>query len=324
MISGEKILISGASGKVAGPLALHLAKDNEVWGVARFSDPATRTALDDAGITTRKVDVGSGDFSELPDDFTYVLHLNWLRAGLDQLQDAIRNNIEGVGLLMQHTRKAKASLVMSGMPVYTPNPDPTHLFTESDPIGASSYAYAPTSPYSKAGVEAVARFCARAFDMKVVICRLNSVTGTPSSFPAQIIRSVLAERPVQAPHENNMQSPIHIDDMKWQLEPLLKAASNPALIVNWGGDEHMSVQDWVRKTNELSGKTATVDARPVVGAPVANAADPTFRKSITGPCRTSFWDDFRRLYDDIAGAQDPGANADLGGIGIGAKWSGKT
>jgi UDP-glucuronate 4-epimerase len=323
MITGEKILITGASGKVAGPLALHLAKDNEVWGAARFSDPATRSALENAGVTTRVVDVGSGDFSELPDDFTYVLHLNWLRAGLDQLQEAIRSNIEGVGLLMQHTRKAKASLVMSGMPVYTPNPDPTHLFTESDPIGASSYAYAPTSPYSKAGVEAVARFCARAFDMKVTITRLNSVTGYATSFPAQIIRAVLADRPVQAPHENNMQSPIHIDDMKWQLEPLLKAASNPAFIVNWGGDEHMSVQDWVRKTNEWSGKSATVEARPVAGAPVANASDPTLRRSVTGPCRVSFWEDFRRLYDEATAAGD-GVKADLGGIAIGTKWAGKT
>ena len=315
MISGEKILVSGATGMVGGPLARHLAKDNEVWGAARFSDPAKRRALEEAGVTARAVDVGSGDFSGLPTDFTYVLHVNWMRAGLDQLQDAIRANIEGVGLLMQHTRKAKASLVMSGMPVYTPNPDPTHLFTESDPIGASAYAYAPTSPYSKAGVEAVARFCARAFDMRTVIMRLNSVTGPPNSFPAQIIRGVLGERPLQAPHENNMQSPIHIDDMKWQVEPLLAAASNPALIVNWGGDEHMSVQDWVRRTNEWSGKSAVVEARPVAGAPVANAADPALRKSITGPCRVNFWDDFRRLYDEITAADAP-ADADLG-----AKWS---
>ena len=49
--------------------ARHLAKDNEVWGVARFADAAKRQALEDAGITTRSVDVGAGDFSELPTDF---------------------------------------------------------------------------------------------------------------------------------------------------------------------------------------------------------------------------------------------------------------
>jgi nucleoside-diphosphate-sugar epimerase len=316
MISGEKILVTGVGGTVATPIALSLAKNNEVWGASRFSNPEKRRALDEAGIVTRAIDIGSGDYSELPTDFTYVVHSAWLRASLAELQLAIRNNIEGVGLLMQHTRKAKGTLVMSGMPVYTPNPDPRHLFTESDPIGASSYAYAPTSPYSKAGVEAVARFCARAFDMKVTITRLNSVTGPSHSFPAQVIRAVLAGRPVQAPGDPNMQSPIHSEDLAWQVEPLLEAASNPAFIVNWGGDEHMSVQDWVAKVNEWSGKSAVVDVHSVVGAPIANPADPTLRKSVTGPCRVDFWKDFRRLYDEITAASDFGPNTNLGGIEI--------
>jgi len=316
MISGEKILVTGVGGMVATPIALALAKNNEVWGASRFSDPAKRQALEAAGITTRAVDIGSGDYSNLPDDFSYVVHSNWMRAGIAELELAIRNNIEGVGLLMQHTRRAKGTLVMSGMPIYSPNPDPMHLFTETDPIGASGYAYAPTSPYSKAGVEAVARFCARAFDMKVTIARLNSVMGPPHSFPAQIIRAVLADRPVQAPYDPNMQSPIHSEDMAWQVEPLLEAASNPAFVVNWGGDEHMSVQDWVAKVNAWSGKHAVVEVRTVPGAPIANPADPTLRKSVTGPCRTDFWAEFRRMYDEIVAAHDFGANTNLSGIEI--------
>jgi nucleoside-diphosphate-sugar epimerase len=307
--------VTGASGKVAEPLARFLAKDNEVWGAARFSNPDKRRQLEEAGITTRVVDIGSGDFSDLPDDFTYVLHFNWIRAGLDQLEAAIRGNVEGPGLVMQHCRKAKAHLVTSGMPVYSPNPDPTHLFTETDSIGASSYAYAPTSPYSKAGVEAVARFCARAFDMRVVIMRLNTVMGYANCFPSGVIRAVLSDRPLQAPHENNMHSPVHIEDMKHQLEPLLDAASNPALIVNWGGDEAVSMQEWVRLTNEWSGKTATIEVRGVVGAPIANAADPTLRKSITGPSRIKFHDEFRKMYDQIIAAGDI-KNLDMSGMEI--------
>ena len=72
MIQDEKILISGVSGIVAQPLARFLAKNNEVWGIARFTDsgreieqynPATggsptdrdlspRESLEAAGITT--------------------------------------------------------------------------------------------------------------------------------------------------------------------------------------------------------------------------------------------------------------------------------
>ena len=37
---GHKILITGPSGQVAAPIARALAADNEVWGIARFTDAA--------------------------------------------------------------------------------------------------------------------------------------------------------------------------------------------------------------------------------------------------------------------------------------------
>src|SRR6476620_5294599 len=93
MLSGEKILITGVSGQIAGPLARFLAKENDVWGIARFraaeaglirqvvdtTDP--RQALEASGITTLPVDLASGDFAALPSDFTYVLHLAVYQVG---------------------------------------------------------------------------------------------------------------------------------------------------------------------------------------------------------------------------------------------------
>lgn len=314
MISGEKILITGVTGMVATPLAYFLAEENEVWGVARFADPASRVPYEAAGITTRSLDLANPDFSELPDDFTYVLHLSWMRADISQLQEAIRTNVEGPGLLFQHCRKAKATLVMSGMGIYSPNDDPWHLYTETDPIGRAATAYAPTSPASKAGIEAVARFCARAFDMPIVITRLNTYTGTQRTMPAQIIRAVLDGQTIHAPHDPNPQSPIHIDDMKWQLEALLDVASAPATIVNWSGDETMPMQDWARMVGEYSGKEVVFATNHVPGAPVGSASDPTFRRSITGPCRTVFREEFRKLYEDHLRDVAQQAGPNWGGI----------
>ena len=42
MLSGEKILITGPAGQIAFPIAEFLAKENDVWGIARFEDPETR------------------------------------------------------------------------------------------------------------------------------------------------------------------------------------------------------------------------------------------------------------------------------------------
>lgn len=301
MISGEKILVTGVSGSVGEPLAAFLAQENEVWGVARFGDAAARERIEAAGIVTRSVDIGSGDFRDLPDDFTYVLHLSWMRADLSQLEDALRTNVEGPGLLLQHCRKAKAALVMSGMGVYSPSDDPWHAYAEDDPVGRGATAYAATSPASKLGVEAVARFCARAFDLPVTITRLNTFMGVPGSFPGMHISAVLAGRTMVAPHDPNPHSPIHVDDMKDQLEALLDAASTPAFITNWCGDEVVTAQEWVRDASALSGREGRIEVRPVPCSPAGTLADPTRRRSITGPCRTTFKDEFEKLYETMTG-----------------------
>ena len=74
-LSDEKILVTGPAGQIAFPLAARLAQDNDVWGIARFSDAKTRERCEAARITTRAVDLSDPDWSDVPDDFTYVLHL---------------------------------------------------------------------------------------------------------------------------------------------------------------------------------------------------------------------------------------------------------
>lgn len=324
MISGEKILITGVSGIVARPLASFLAKDNEVWGMARFVDPSVRKVeeftgavggpgdralslrdeLEAEGIRTIAADLGSGNFDDVPTDFTYVLHLAWMRADLAHLHDAIRNNVEGPGLLLQHCRKAKAALVMSGMGIYSASDDPWHAYNENDPMGRGATAYAPTSPASKLGLESVARFCARAFDLPIVITRLNTFMGTPASFPGMHIAAVLNDQPMMAPCDPNPHSPIHTLDMQHQLEALLDAASTTACITNWCGDDAVTAQEWMADAAQWAGKTAPpLNIVTVPGSPAGTLADPTRRRSITGPCITSFKDEYRKLFDEMTGGK---------------------
>jgi len=325
VIADERILITGVTGLVGSALAVHLAADNEVWGVARFGESvnreaetyhavatpaptrafATREVLEAAGVITRRVDLGSGDFSELPDNFTYVLNFSWMRGDLAQLQAAIRANVEGAGLLLQHCRRAKAALVMSGMGIYSPNDDPWWPYSERDAIGRGATAYAATSPPCKLGVESVARFCARAFDLPVVIPRLNTLMGLPGTFPAMHIDAVMNGETMVAPCDPTPHSPIHIDDMKWMLEPLLDDASTTVCITNWCGDDVTTVQAWMRDAAAWSGREARLEIQPVPGSPPGAMADPTRRRELTGPCRTSFDASFRQLFTDITGIAPP-------------------
>jgi len=321
MISGERILVTGVTGTIGRALAVHLAADNEVWGLARFGDATVRAAetfravatppptrpfstreeLEAAGVTVRRVDLATGAFDDLPDNFTYVLHLAWLRADIAHLEDALRANVEGAGLLLQHCRKAKAALVMSGMGVYTGNDDPWWRYSERDPVGRGATAYAPTSPACKLGVESVARFCSRAFDLPIVIPRLNTLMGLPGTFPGMHIEAVMNSQTVVAPSEPTPHSPIHIEDMKWMVEPMLDAASTTACITNWCGDDVTTVQDWVRDASAWSGREGHVEIEPVPGSPAGSLADPTRRRSLTGPCRTTFHSAFRQLFSEMTG-----------------------
>ena len=52
-LADRRILVTGPAGQIAFPMAEALARDNEVWGIARFGDPSTRERCEAAGITTR-------------------------------------------------------------------------------------------------------------------------------------------------------------------------------------------------------------------------------------------------------------------------------
>src|ERR1700733_14454400 len=114
MLSGEKILITGPAGRIAHGITKSLAQDNEVWGIARFSDPAQRAEIDALGVTTRAVDLIACDFGDLPRDFTYLLHIaaSFEDGSYDR---AIAANSEAAGFLLEHCRGVKAALVMSSM-----------------------------------------------------------------------------------------------------------------------------------------------------------------------------------------------------------------
>jgi nucleoside-diphosphate-sugar epimerase len=297
MLSGEKILLTGPAGQIAFPLAEYLARDNEVWGIARFGDPATRAGVDVLGVTTLVCDLGDGDFSDLPDDFTYVLHLAvYMAPGLD-FDQAIRVNAEGTGLLLSHCRRAKAVLVMSTHSVYRPQDDPMHVFVETDPVGEVNSAHSPTYSMSKIAQEGVARYCAREFDLPVTIARMNASYGANGGLPTQHLDAIVAGNPVTTRWDPCPYSPIHQDDINAQTEALLEAAGVPATIVNWAGDEGVSVQEWAAYMGELTGKDAVVNVVETPGTLRGSIASDATRASFTGPCTVSWKDGIRRVWE---------------------------
>ncbi len=294
LLSGEKILVTGVTGQIAFPIARMLATENEVWGLARFSRSGDRERVSGAGITPIVCNLGDADFDGLPTDFTRVVHLAAdLSPGWDY-DAAIRANAEGTGLLLQHCRSARSALVMSTHSVYRPHEDPMYVFTEESPLGECNSTHTPTYSVSKISQEATARLAARAFGIPVTIARMNASYGPNGGLPAMHVDAIADGRPVVTRWDPCMYSPIYEDDIVLQVGAMLDAASTPATVVNWGGDEPVSVQEWASYAADLMGLDVTVEVGEIEGTLRGSIADTTRRASITGPCTVDWREGVRR------------------------------
>ena len=304
MISGEKILVTGASGTLGRVLGGFLARENEVWGLGRLSDETSRDRVRGAGMTPLALDFERPDFSGVPQDFTYLLHLAHTRRGAGEFVEAIQINAVGPGLLLQHCRKAKAALVVSSTAVYSPHDDVFHALREEDAIGRSFTPWAPSSPVSKVSLEAVARMTSEAFSLPTTIVRLNTTygfgRGIAGGMPCMDLANVMAGDPVRTFADPYPHSPIHYDDMCDQVESLLDAASVHANLVNWCGDEVVSQRQWCGMAAAFSGKPAELLVNPIPGTSNGNVGDATRRRAITGPCKRAFEPSFRAIYNAMA------------------------
>jgi nucleoside-diphosphate-sugar epimerase len=186
---------------------------------------------------------------------------------------------------------------MSTAEVYKPHADPTRVIVESDPLGDSNSLFDPTYSMSKIAQEAVARSCARAYDLPVVIARMNASYGDNGGLPTYHLDWILAGKPVTVKWDPAMYSPIHQDDINAQSAALLGAASVPATIVNWGGDEPVAAQEWCAYLSELTGCPVDVVVKEVPGGIRGIILDNTRRLAITGPCQVGWREGLRRVVE---------------------------
>jgi nucleoside-diphosphate-sugar epimerase len=293
-LRNEKILFTGLTGQIGFPMAVELAKNNEVWGIARFRDKAKQEEVTKSGITTRVLDLANPDFRQLPDDFTYVIHFGVFQEGGLDFDYALRVNAEGTGLLMNHCRKARGFFVMSTCSIYETPQDPYHPVKETDPIGADRPAHAPTYAISKTAEEAVARFVARLLNLPTTIARMNVSYGPNGGLPAYQFEWILADAPIPTmARRRSVTTPIHQDDINAQIGGLLAAASVPATIVNWGGDDVVEEVTYCRYMAKIAGLEAKFErTRDAVRHVVT---DNTRRIELVGKCRVKWQDGMRQM-----------------------------
>jgi UDP-glucuronate 4-epimerase len=287
---GSKILITGPTGQVAFPVAKALAADNEVWGIARFTDAAAREDLEKSGVRCETVNLASGDFTGIPSDFDYVINLAVAKSG--RWDKDLAANAESVGLLMAHCREAKAFLHCSSGAVYDPPDDEPRA--ERAVLGDNHKPLLPTYSISKIAGEAVVRTMARVLGMPSTIARLNVPYGDNGGWPLFHMEMMLSGSAIPVPPGGPARyNLMHEDDIIASIPKLLEVASVPATTVNWASEQFVSIQEWCTYLGSLVGTEPTFEEsdRALRGNPL----DVSFMRELIGPASVDWKDGLRRM-----------------------------
>lgn len=288
MLDAEKILITGATGKIAFPIARALAQRNEVWGAARLRDPADRSRLADAGVTPVTLDMSSGDFSSLPDDFTYVFHAA-VDPGTTDWATCVKTNATHSGDLLYRQRRAKGFVFCSTGSIYAYQG--RRPLTESDPPGVPARA---NYSFSKVAAEAVCTWIATRYQIPLTIIRICSTYGPEGGAPADRLERILAGKPIQLhPDRPNNFNPIYEDDYVELGIRAMEVADTPPVVVNWAGSETVSAEEYCTYMGTLVGVEPVFAYTPDAHTPLW--PDVTRMHQVLGRTKVPWRDGFRRM-----------------------------
>lgn len=296
ILKGQRILVTGATGQVARPIAEAFNWHNEVWAAARFTNAEAKRELENQGINTVSYTQGEENLEHLP-DVDYVVHCA-VNLAPETTDDAFRQNVEGTGFLMSRYRQAKAFFHMSSTSIYRQPEDSQAVLSEDALLGGFS-SYAPHYAMSKLAAEGVVRFQARQLQLPTVIARLDVAYGLHGhgGAPSILYQFLQAGIPyVQSRFGESYCCPIYEDDIVRMVERLLTKAAVPAVVVNFGGDEAVSVEEIIRYLESLTGLSMKIEVKDLASWQT-QIPDSTLRRQLAGVCQVDWRTGLRKVLE---------------------------
>ncbi len=292
-ISGAKVLVTGPTGNLGWPLARGLAADNEVWGLARFSDPAARGEVEAAGIRAVAKDIGVDPLDDLPADFDYVFHAASLipMASERDMARTFEVNTQGTARLLAHCNQARTFVFCSTAGVYRHQPRP---LVEDDDYGADVPAYA----MSKIAAEQAVRYLSCSVGIPAVIMRVGALYGPEGGSggaTAPIDRMVAGKEIWVNPVEPRGVSLLWEDDAVRLAARSFAVGQVPPVVLNFAGEEQVTVEEYCSFAGELVGRRPRF--RYTDQAYPANPLDTTRMREMLGLCQTLWRDGIRTLVE---------------------------
>lgn len=287
-LSGKRVLVTGASGLVAFPVARELAKANEVFAVARFSDPAQQRAIEEAGAIPVPFDLAQEDLSALPGSVDVVINYAVLPP---VFKDAYNVNAGATGRLARRYRDCEAFVHGSTGSLYEYQGE--RALREDDPYGLHSSAenYAA----SKIAAEYLLKHLSVDYDLPVTIVRIFSFYGPRGGGVTQRIDQVARGEPISIyPGVRNVHTPLYEDDYVEKTIGAATIAKVGCEILNVGGSEAVTTEEYCLMAGEILGKepvfVANSRAWPIWG-------DTTKMEGLLGPSKVSMREGVRRVIE---------------------------
>jgi UDP-glucuronate 4-epimerase len=293
-VQGQKVLFVGGQGPVSAPVLRSLAPDNDVFAMARFSNTRVREKLETIGVTCIRHDMFES-FDDLPDDFDYVYHsalpLTRSASGMGRTDVPSRGRwpssfdsyADATGRLMAHCRSAKGFLFASTISVYDPPGGDTPV-PETHPFGIhTTSAYA----FTKVANEAVISYLSRGLDIPATIIRVGSASGVDGGPLRGRLDRIVQGRPIPLhPDKPTYVRPMFEPDCARLGVAALEAGRVPPLVVNWCGDDVVTVEEYCTYMGELIGKEPIFEYTPAAWCSLV--PDTTFMHEVLGHCEVTW------------------------------------
>jgi UDP-glucuronate 4-epimerase len=287
-LSGRRVLVTGASGLVALPVAVELAKTNEVYALARFTDPEQKRVLEAAGARTIAFDMAEHDLSPLPRSVDVVINYGVLPFNNKEHYNV---NAGAVGRLARRYRDCEAFVQGSTGSLYAYQGE--RPLREDDSYGLHSSA----EPYaaSKIAMEFLLTHLSEDYRMPTTMVRIFSFYGPRGGGVTQRIDQVAKGLPVSVyPGVRNVHTPLYEDDYVEKTIGAAGIAKYPPEVINVGGSEAVTTQEYCEIAGEILGK------KPIF---VENSsawpiwADTTKMNKLLGPSKVSIREGVRRVIE---------------------------
>lgn len=288
-MKGKRVLVTGASGLVAFPVAVELAKDNEVYAVARYSNDAERRKIEAAGAQAIAFDMASEDMSPLPASVDVVINYAVLPPKYGNL--AYEVNTAATGRLARRYRDCEAFVHGSTGSLYEYQGE--RPLREDDPYGL--HAGGENYAASKIAAEYMLKHLTHDYGLPVTIVRIFSFYGPRGGAVTQRVDQVLRGEPVSVyPGVRNVHTPLYEDDY---VEKTIAAAGIARVgceIVNVGGSEAITTQEYCTIAGEIAGIepifVENSHSWPIWG-------DTTRMEKLLGPSKVSVREGIRRVIE---------------------------